>query len=101
MIQLESWDLPTLCDPGAFYAALTSSRDYSAKPAVIPGDCEFVATDFAAKDCVVCATVVHSKREAYMVLLSSQDLTSLRESLAGLQVGLNSLQLLRAYRSTR
>ena len=101
MIQLESWDLPTLCDPEAFYTALTSSKDYSAKPAVIPGDCEFVTTDFAAKDCVVCATVVHSKQEAYLILLNSEDLTAMRESLAELQVGLNSLQLLRAYRSTR
>ncbi len=94
MIQLEDWELSTLSNPAALYEAVISAKGYSAKAAIAPGDCELLTTDFTVKACVVCATVVHSRREAYLILLDSDEMTALRERLSGLQVALNSLRLL-------
>jgi hypothetical protein len=95
MIDLKEWELAEFSDPASFYEAVTSSRGYTPKLAIVAGDCEFLTTQFATKGCVVCATLVHRTREAHLVLLSSEDLTAMRERLAALQVELNSMLLVK------
>jgi hypothetical protein len=92
-IDLNERELAALCNPASFYEAIASARGYTPKLAIVPGDCEFLVTNFAAKGCIVCGTVVHRSRKAHIVLLSSEDLTAMRERLAGVQVELNSMVL--------
>jgi hypothetical protein len=92
-IDLSEWELAALCNPASFYEAIVSAKGYMPKLAVVAGDCEFLVTNFAANGCIVCGTVVHRTREAHVVMLSNEDMTELRERLAGVQVELNSAVL--------
>ena len=82
-----------LCDPAELYAAITGWSHYTAKAAVVAGDCEFILTDMVAKGRIVLCTMVHRERKAYLSLLSADDAASFRERLSEAIFEMNSTML--------
>jgi hypothetical protein len=70
-----------LCQPVAFYQAITGWRHYRPKLSDTPGDCEFLITNMVARGSIVCATLVHQTGEAYMSLLSPDEVLAFRDRL--------------------
>jgi hypothetical protein len=81
-VPIEDWELKTtLGQPAEFYAAITSWPHYKPKTPTAEGDCEFLVTDMVSKGCIVAATMVHSRREAFLTLISLEDAVKFREAL--------------------
>lgn len=96
-IEVDDSHLETaLCHPSSLYEALTSAKGYTARKPACKGDCELVLTDLIARGHLICCTVLHAKREAYLSLLSAEEAVEMRTRLEELTLGLNSLQLAKA-----
>lgn len=80
----------TLCQPHALYDALTSWSHFKPKEAIVPGDCELIMTDMMARGCAVACTLVHSRREAFLILLSPDDIRAFGDRLAALEPEMGS-----------
>lgn len=85
-----------LCHPTSLYEALTSAKGYTPKAPACTGDCELVLTDLVARGRLICCTVVHGERKAYLSLLSADEAMEMRTRLEELTFGLNSLGLAKA-----
>lgn len=84
-ILIDDQELRTvLANPTALYSAIVSWRHYVPKQAVIPGDCELILTNMVAAGRAVLCTVVHSRGEAFLSLLSLDDIAAFHERLESL-----------------
>jgi len=83
-----------LCDPAAFYVAITSWSHYRPQEPAVQGDCELVLSDMVAAGRIVLATLVHSRREAFLSLLSADDASAFRERLGQAVFDMNTATLI-------
>lgn len=98
MIDIDQFKLHDLfADPEGLYRQMVNRRGYTPKQ-VVEFDAELIAPGWSAMDHALLIVMAHSSRRAYVVMLSSEDLTVLRETLAQLQVSLNTAGLLKAGR---
>lgn len=86
----ESQVKEVLANPAAFYELLTTRKGYVPKAPVCEGDNELVLTDVAALDCLVACVIVHKRREAFLLLLSAEDVAEFRGRLGD---GLTSMNM--------
>lgn len=89
-ILIEDTELQSvLSNPLSLYEAVTSWRHYTPKQAVVPGDSELIVTDMVARGCAVACTLVHPRREAFLILLNADDARALGERLStvGSEIG--------------
>jgi hypothetical protein len=80
-------------NPSEFYELMVNRKGYIPKQ-VVEFDAEIVAPEWSSMGCVLLCLMVHHERKAYVVMLDSEALSSMRESLEQLQVGLNMAQLI-------
>lgn len=91
---IADWELRSvLANPAELYAAITSWSHFRARTPVIEGDNELVITDMVARGCMAAACLVHSRREAFLMLLKPEDAQAFQERLGGLLFEMNSLML--------
>lgn len=79
-----------LCNPAELYAAVTSWSHYKPKEPAISGDCELLLTDMVAMGRIALCTLVHSRREAFLSLLTADDALSFRDRLGDAVFEMNS-----------
>ena len=92
MIQIGEQQLTTiLANPAAFYEMLTARKGYTPKTPRCEGDNEFLLSDVSAMNCLVSCVVVHKRREAFLLLLSPEDVAEFRDRLSESLLALNSL----------
>src|ERR1035441_738266 len=75
-------------DPSAFYERMVNRKGYTPKQEV-EFDAEILSTGWTAMGCVLLAVMIHHEKKAYVVMLSSDDCTTMRETLEQEQIGLN------------
>jgi len=85
-------------DPVALYEKLINRKGYVANTPAVDFDAELLTTGWTSIGYAILCILVHHERRAYVVMLDSVDLTTLRESLAQIQVSLNTTELLKAGR---
>lgn len=96
MIEIDQFDLHAMfADPSSLYEQIANRRGYSPKQ-VVEFDAELIAPGWSSMESVLLVAMVHRERKAYVVMLASEDLTALRETLAHLQISLNAAGLLNA-----
>jgi hypothetical protein len=87
-------------DPSALYQAFVNRRGYVARPSVTGFDVEFRPAEFSTRfdDCgyAISVVLVHRERKAYPVMLNTDDLADLQESLGLVQVSMNRNDMLNA-----
>lgn len=85
-ILIDDHELRTvLANPLSLYEAVTGWSHFKPKEAVVPGDCELILTDMVARGCAVACTLVHARREAFLILLSPDDVRAFGDRLAALE----------------
>ena len=91
--ELDQFKLHALfANPSEFYELMVTRKGYVPKP-VIEFDAELVSPEWTSMGCVILVAMVHHERKAYVIMLSSEDCTAVRESLEQQQMGLNMAQL--------
>jgi hypothetical protein len=89
MVEIDQFKLHALfASPAEFYEGMINRRGYTPKQAA-EFDAELIAPGWASMGHVLLAVMVHTKKEAFVIMLDSSDLTALKETLAGQQVSLN------------
>ncbi len=82
-----------LADPLELYRVVTSKERYRQQPPRVEGDCELILTDLVAKECLVVVTVSHSRREAFLSLISTEDALLMAARLGDLVPELTAVRL--------
>jgi hypothetical protein len=80
-------------DPSELYKQMVAQKGYVPRQQT-EFDAELIAPGWIALECVVLVVMVHHERRAYVTMLSSEDLTGLRDALEHLQVNLNATTLI-------
>jgi hypothetical protein len=88
-VEIDQFKLHALfANPTEFYDLMRNRRGYTPKQQV-EFDAELVAPGWTSMGCVLFAVMVHHEKKAYVIMLPSDDCTSLREALEQQQVALN------------
>jgi hypothetical protein len=91
--EIDQFKLSALfANPTHFYQLMVERKGYKPQQ-TIEFDAELIAPGWHALGCVLLVTMVHHERKAYIVMLSSEDATGLRESLEQQQLAVNTAQL--------
>ena len=85
-------------DPVALYEKLINRKGYVPNTPAIEFDAELLTTGWTSIGYAILCVLVHHERRAYVVMLDSVDLTTLRECLPHIQESLNKTELLKAGR---
>ena len=92
--EIDQWKLGQLFGhPAELYELVANRKGYASKAPVIQGDCEFVVLDIVSMECGLCVCMVHAERRAFVMMLNSEDISAVRESLQQLQTGMGYLAL--------
>jgi hypothetical protein len=93
-IEIDQFRLGKLFEnPSTFYELVSSRKGYVSKTEEA-FDCELISPGWQALGCIVMYVLVHKEQKAYPIMLSSEDLTELRQSLEQLQIQLNGAALI-------
>lgn len=91
MISISERQVKTvLANPAAFYEMLTARKGYAPRIPLCDGDNELLLSDVSALGCLVACTIVHKRREAFLLLLSRDDVAELRDRLTDALVSMNT-----------
>ncbi len=84
-------------DSSALYEKLVRRKGYLRRTQV-EFDVDLAETPWISMGCGLLIVMVHQRKEAFIVMLSSEDVAAMRESLAEMQVSLNANEIERAGR---
>jgi hypothetical protein len=102
MIEISESQLKAvLANPAAFYEMLTNRKGYVPKVPLCDGDNELLLSDVAALGCLVGCVIVHKRREAFLLLLSSGDIAEFRDRLSDTLTSMNTSALAQAITGER
>jgi hypothetical protein len=94
MVDIDQFQLHDLfADPSGLYEQMVNRRGYEPKQ-VVEFDAELITPGWSAMGHVLIITMAHRERLAHVIMLSSEDLSALRETLSRLQISLNTAGLL-------
>jgi hypothetical protein len=96
MRELDQFKLHAMfADPSDLYEQLVNRRGYTPKQ-VVEFDAELIMPGWSAMEHALLCVMIHRERKAYVIMLNSDDLTLMRDSLEQARIAVNSAGLLKA-----